>query len=144
MGFVDELKEFCPSLIEASGGFIIAAFAGDCIELFEGDARLEIALGFRQGFQFLVRRHHVLIAVVLAEFALGVGIFSGKVTGAMEVEVGGQDTAGEGVHVLGKASRDMAVTEMLAHGRAVLALDQGVIVGLAGAGFGLFDAEFFQ
>jgi Na+/H+ antiporter NhaD/arsenite permease-like protein len=40
LGFVDELKEFKPGLIEASGGFIVAAFAGDCIQLLEGYAEL--------------------------------------------------------------------------------------------------------
>jgi hypothetical protein len=39
----------------------------------------------------------------------------------------------------------MAVAEVLAHHRAILAFDQGVIVGASGAGFGEFlDAQLLQ
>ena len=46
MGSVDELKEFSPSLIEANGGFIVAALGGDFIQSLEGHAGLEVLGGF--------------------------------------------------------------------------------------------------
>ena len=100
MGFVDELEERCPSVIETLSGCIVAAFGGDCIQLLEGDAGFEVARGLGQGFQFFVRGLHVFLAVALAEFAFGIGIVGGEVAGPMEVEVGAQNPAGEGAHPL--------------------------------------------
>lgn len=87
------------------GSIIVAALAGDCIQLLEGDAGLEVALGFGQGFQFLVRRHHVLVAVVFAELAFGIDRFGGEsvargLAGSMEVEILGENAAGEGVDLV--------------------------------------------
>lgn len=81
---------------------------------------------------------------MFAELALGIDGFGGEVAGPVEVEVLGENTAGEAVYGLGEASRNMTVAEMLADGGAVFRFDQGVVVGLAGAGLGLFDAKFFE
>jgi hypothetical protein len=54
----------------------------------------------------------------------------------VEVEVGRQDPLGEVVDLLGKAPRDVAVAEVLADDRAVLALGQGVVVAAARARLG--------
>jgi hypothetical protein len=35
LGLIDELEEFGPGLVEAEGGFIVAASGSDCIQLFE-------------------------------------------------------------------------------------------------------------
>ena len=48
LGFVDQLKEFCPMLVKALGSVIIAAFSGNCIQLCQGYFRLEMALRLRQ------------------------------------------------------------------------------------------------
>ena len=69
------MKEFGPGLIEAAGGFIIAALGGDGIQGLEGDPRLEGLGGIGQRLQFVIGSHEVLIAVVLAAFALGIDGF---------------------------------------------------------------------
>jgi hypothetical protein len=46
LGFVDQLKELCPSLVEALGGLIIAASGGNCIQLIQSCFRLEMAFAF--------------------------------------------------------------------------------------------------
>jgi hypothetical protein len=63
----------------------------------------------------------------------------------MEVEVRRQDLEGEVVDLGGVTAWDVAVAEVLADDRAVFAFDQGVVVGLAGAGLGEFlDLEFVE
>jgi len=42
LGFVDELKEFCPRLIEAAGGVIIAAFCGDGIHTWAANRSVRV------------------------------------------------------------------------------------------------------
>lgn len=66
MGVVDVTKQFSPGLVAASGGFIVAAGAGACIHLFEGDAGLEELGRLGERFELLVGRRHVLVAVTLA------------------------------------------------------------------------------
>ena len=49
------------------------------------------------------------------------------------------------VDALGVAAGDVAVAEVLADDRAVLALDEGVVVGVSGSGLGeLVDVEGFE
>ena len=50
----------------------------------------------------------------------------------MEVEERRQALAGEDVHVAGEADRDVLVAQVLAHHVGVLALDEGVVVGVPG------------
>ena len=45
LGFVNGTKQFCPDLLEVAGGVIIAHGVGDCIDLLEGDAGLEVLAG---------------------------------------------------------------------------------------------------
>jgi hypothetical protein len=45
LGFVDEMKQFCPGMIEALGGLMVADGVSDCIQLFEGNAGLEVLIG---------------------------------------------------------------------------------------------------
>ncbi len=149
MGLIDELKEFGPSLIEAAGGFIIAALGGDGIQGLEGDPRLEVLLGVGQRLQLVIRGHQILITVVLAAFTLGIDGFGREsearvLTGPVVVEVLGQGAASESIDVAGKAPGDVTVAEMLTDSGTVLGFDQGVIVGLASTGFGLLDSEFLQ
>ena len=63
----------------------------------------------------------------------------------MEVQVGREDGEGEVVDPLGKASGNVAIAQVFAYHRAVLALGQGVVVGLAGARLGEFlDVELVE
>ena len=71
--------------------------------------------------------------------------FDGEETGAVEVQVGGEDLLGEGVDAFSVTAGDVAVSEVLADDRAVLALDEGVVVAAAGSGLGeLVDVEGLQ
>jgi len=47
LGFVNQLKERCPCLVEALGGVIITAFGGHCIQFFQGHPRREMAFHVR-------------------------------------------------------------------------------------------------
>ena len=65
--------------------------------------------------------------------------------GAVEVQVGGEDLLGEGVDAFSVTAGNVAVSEVLADDRAVLALDEGVVVAAAGSGLGeLVDVEGLQ
>ena len=99
MGLIDKLKELGPSLIEAAGGFIIAALGGDGIQGLEGDPRLEVLLGVGQRLQLVIGGHQILIAVVLTAFTLGIDGFGREsaargLTGPVVVEVLGQGGRG--------------------------------------------------
>jgi hypothetical protein len=47
-----------------------------------------MAVCVRQGFQLVVGGLHILMAVTLAEPALGIGVLNGEAAGPVEVEVG--------------------------------------------------------
>jgi hypothetical protein len=51
---------------------------------------------------------------------------------------------GEGVDLLGKLAGDVAVAEVLAHHRAILALGQGVVIGEPGAELGQLRAHLLR
>ena len=144
MGVVNQLKQLSPGLVEALGRLIIAGCPGDCIQLAERHARLEVGGGPWQQLELLVRGHHILVAIALTPFALVVDALRGEMARAVEVEIGRQDVGREGTHHVGESSGNMAVAKLLAHRRRILALRQRVVVGLAGAGLGLFDPELLQ
>lgn len=108
------MKEFSRSLVEAKGGFIVAAFGGDCIQSLEGHGGLEVLGCFGQGLQLLEGRLHVLVAVMLPELALGVDGFGKEVAGPEEVEVVVVDVMGAVIDLLGEAGRNVAEAEYLA------------------------------
>ena len=85
------------------------------------------------------------MGVTFADAALGVDVFDGEETGAVEVQVGREDLLSEGVDALRVPAGDVAVSEVLADDRAVFALDEGVVVAASGAGLGeLVDVEGFE
>ena len=92
--------------------------------------------GVGQRLELLVGGHDVGVAVALAYSAARVDLLGGEEAGAVEVEIGREDLLGEGVDLRGTAAGDVAVTELLADDRAVLALDQGVVGAATGAGLG--------
>ena len=63
----------------------------------------------------------------------------------MEVDVGVEVVAAEGIHQCGETLRDVAVTQMFAHDGAVLGFSLGVVVAVPGARFRLlFDEQFIE
>ena len=113
--------------------------------MFEGDAGLEVLPGIRQGLELLVRGHHLVVAVAFSYPAPGIDFLGREEAGTMEVEVGREHRLGEAVDLPGEATGDVGVAEVLAHHRAVLGLDQGVVVGFSSPGLGeRLDVEFFE
>ena len=131
---VDGPKEPVAGRIEGVGGLVVAQSRGDGVELREGRPGRQAGGGPGQRFQLLIGGHDVGIAVALAHATLGIDLFDGEEAGPVEVEVRRQDLLGEGVDLRGVAAGDVAVAEMLADDRAVLALDEGVVVAAARAG----------
>lgn len=139
------MKEFLAGLMERASRFIIGLLGGDFMQLLEGHSVLEEGFCVGRGLELLVRRHPVFVAVTLGDAALVVHHLLREKAGAMEVEVRRQHVAGEVVDPGGVTARDMAVAEMFADDGAVFAFDQGVVVGVAGAGLGEFlDLEFVE
>ena len=68
-------------------GHIVRHFIGECIQISEGDPRLQVLAGFVQGAELLIGCHHVLVAVFLTLFALVIGNCGGKIAGPVEVDV---------------------------------------------------------
>ena len=62
----------------------------------------------------------------------------------MQIEIGVDVRMTEHIDNIGKVLRNVAVTEDLPDHRAVLAIDQGVVIGVARAGFCLFHPHFVQ
>ena len=98
------------------------------IELVEGDERFEKGLRFGQRFQFVVRRHHLVVRITFDLFSAMVGNGFGEEAGAVIVDVLiqviGQETVDEGSMSLG----NMSVSQMLADDRPILTLGEGIVV----------------
>ena len=132
-------------MVEGACRVVVAHGGGDGVELVEGGPRLEAGGGVGQRLELLVGGHDVGVGVAFADAALGIDFIDGEETGAVEVQVGGEDLLGEGVDAFSVTAGDVAVSEVLADDRAVLALDEGVVVAAAGSGLGeLVDVEGLQ
>ena len=142
---VDGDKQAVAGLVEGACRVVVAHGGGDGVELVEGGPRLEAGGGVGQRLELLVGGHDVGVGVAFADAALGIDFIDGEETGAVEVQVGGEDLLGEGVDAFSVTAGDVAVSEVLADDRAVLALDEGVVVAAAGSGLGeLVDVEGLQ
>ena len=127
----DGLEEFPPCDLELLGGVVVGLGGGESVQLFEAEALLEVLVGVGQRLEFLIRRHHGAIRIALALLALGVGRDFGEEAGPVEVEVRVQVLAVEGVEARGVFLWQMRIAPVFAHDRAVLALDQRVVVAVA-------------
>lgn len=130
---MNRLKEQLFSPLELGGGLIVAHFFGLCIEFVKGDTRLEIPRGLWQRCELLVRGHHVFVVITFFLFAFGIDHGAREEAWPMVIQVWDQMLLIEGVDERGIALRDVGIAEVFAHRGGVLALDQGVIVGSAGA-----------
>ena len=59
-------------------GVIVCHFIGECIEISEGDVRLQVLAGSVQRAELLIGRHHVIVAVFLPLLPLSSVIVVGK------------------------------------------------------------------
>ena len=109
---------------------IIGHLVGLVFEAPEGDAGYEVNERWWQGFEFVEGGHDELVRIALADLAFGIDLFGGEVAGAVEVDVGVEEVAAEGIHVAGEALGDMGVAELFADDAAVFAFHQGVVVGV--------------
>jgi len=121
---------------------IIGHLNGLVFKALEGDAGSEVEGQGWQRFEFVEWGHDELVWVALADLAFGIDLFGGEVAGAVEVDVGVEEVAAEGIDVAGEALGDMRVAELLANNAAVFAFHQGVVVGVPWPGAGKFDASF--
>jgi len=114
------------------------------IEYFKGEARFQPCGGLRERSEFVIGGHHRLIAIDLALFALRIGADLWEETGPMRVEIGVEVLVIERIDQRGPALGNMAIAKQLPHHSPVFPLGQGIIIGLAGAGFREFNQELAQ
>ena len=125
---MDTLKELSFGPLQLGGGVIVAHLRGQRIELIKGHSLLEILRSQGQGFEFLIRRHHVLVTVTLSLFTFLIEEGFGEETGTMEIQIRDQMVLVEGVDESGVVLRNVGVAEVFAHGGGVFTLYQGIVV----------------
>ena len=112
---------------------------------FKSNARFEGCEIFceqlRQAFQ---RGLYILVLVAFDDFTFWVDNLGSKQTGAMQIEPRIEGLLIEGIDEDRILLGDVIAAHVLAHHAGVLALGQSVVVAVPRAGFGLFDAQFFQ
>ena len=101
---------------------------GDAVELLEGDSGPEEALGVGESAEAVVGSGDLGLGVALFH-ASGLGdLLDGEQAGPVEVEQGGEFLAQEGVDEVREGVGHEDVAEPPADHRAVLALDEGIVV----------------
>ena len=101
-------------------------------------------MGSGYGFQLLIRRLHVLVAIPRAFLSCGIRDGLREEARAGELALGVQDVRTERVDLFGELLRAMSRAQMLAHHGAVLGFRPGVIVGMPRAGLGELEAPRLQ
>ena len=86
--FVDGLEEFLAGFLELHASLIIALGRGNCIQLLQSEARPKVTFILRQRSKLFVGRHHVLVAVFLANLAFRVLLLVSKEAGPVIIDVG--------------------------------------------------------
>ena len=124
----DVFEQLLSRVVQRQGSDIVAHLCRLHIQLFERDAILEIFAGFGERFEFPVRRHHVLVAVFLVFFSLGIRNHFREETWSVEIDIRVEETGAEGVDQAGALLRDMGVPRMLADDRVVPRFRQCVVI----------------
>ena len=140
----DVIKQFFSLAIELLGGLVVGHRQGNAVEVGKAQAGLERCGSVRESLESFVGRVHVFVAVATALAALGVDEGFGEEAGSMVVEVGRELIEQKRADDSGVTAGDMAVAQVLAHDRTVLAFDQGIVVGAPGARLGELDAQLFE
>ena len=141
----DEPKERLAGPLDFLGGLQVGGGLCYGVELLEGDARLQEAIGSGQRSELLVRGHDQLLGVLPAAAPVGLLDLDGEEAGPVMVEEGGEEVAQEGVGRWGQMLRDVAVPQPPADDVAVLGLHQRVVVRSPGPGLReLLDVQLVQ
>lgn len=114
------------------------------IQYFKRTPGFQVVLGVRERFQLLIGCPHRFVAVHFAFFALPICPDLRKEAGPVEVQRGCEMFLIEGIHERGPTLGNVAMAKEFPDHRPILTFDEGIIVGLAGAGFGEFDEELAQ
>jgi hypothetical protein len=88
---------------------IIGHLNGLVFKALQSDVGSEVKGQGWQRFEFVERGHDELVRVALADLAFGIDLFGGEVAGAVEVDVGVEEVAAEGIDVAGEAPGNMRV-----------------------------------
>lgn len=137
-------EELGACIVQCLCSLIIGHLVGLLAEAVEGNVGSEVDAHWRQSLELVERGHDEFVWVALSDLSLGIDLVERKVAWPMEVDVGVEEIAAEAIHLGGEVLGDMSVAELLANDAAVLAFDQGVVVGVARARAGELDAEFLQ
>ena len=133
-GLADGTEEFVAGSLNGLGGVEVGGCGGEAVEGFEGDAGPEEVFGAGHCPEALVGGGDILLPVAPLDAAVGAGDLGGEEAGPVEVEEGAEAALEEVVDLGDEGVGDVDVAEPLAHDAAVLGLDEGVVVAVAGPG----------
>lgn len=141
---MDGCKQSRAGLLQAFGGFIITHGPGLDEQVLEGDAGLEAAGARRQAVQLLQRGAHEVLGIGGADLAFGIHRLLREQAGAVHVQVGHEVLLTECIDGPGVFLRNVGVAESAPDDHAVLGLDQGIVVAVAGPGLGELGVELIE
>jgi len=110
--------------------------------MFGFDSWFEMFLPVLESGETFVRSEPRLIYFFL--FAFGVDESGSKAAGPMKVEVIVEGAHVEVIDLSSVTARDMGIAHLFSNDAAVFPLNESIVVGPPGAGFGLFDKEFIE
>ena len=128
----DELEERLSGPLDLLAGLQAGHGVRCGVELLEGGARLQKALGPGERPELLVRGPDQLLGILPATASVLPLDLDGEETGAVMVEEGGEMVAQERVGIRCQRLRDVAAPQPPANDVAVLGLDQRVVVRAPG------------
>jgi len=109
------LEENRTRVVQTLCGLIIADCPGLRIKLLERTGGLKILLIQGQRLELLVGSHHHFVGIALALAAFGIGDGFGEQAWSVEIEIGIEVVAAEGIYRCGEALRDVAVAQRFAY-----------------------------
>ena len=141
-GLADGAEERVAGALDGLGGIEVGGSGSEAVEGFEGDAGPEEVFGAGQGLEPLAGCGDILLPVGLPDAAAGAGDLGGEEAGPVEVEEGAEAALEEDVDPGDEGVGDVDVAEPPADDRAVLGLDERVVVRAPGPGLReLFGCE---
>ena len=86
----------------------------------------------------------MFVAITLSLFTFPIEEGFGEETGTVEIQIRDQMVLVEGVDEGGVVLRNVGVAEVFAHGGGVFALNQGIVVGVAGTRLGELNEQLVE